>query len=305
MDHKKAIGGTGTVLSLSAGVFLQQNPTFAHDHPHWVTALYVVTVAFLFFTLLQFKLIQRILGVQPIEKVVPLEKPTEVVAPNGIGVGGDVKGSTLGRFGDIIGTEALKEVLAHQRAVAAKTDPPVSSLPSPLPALKCRARWIDAFYEVSPGCWTEVTERTPFTNILAVAMFQNPAAAKEKTGIPLAQIEAQLVFHAPLQDVSVNTAYWLDSDHNRMDIPAGHERCVVLGHFEGEDRERFVSYRNPFASPNRHRHRPVRQLTGDIPIIAASNITVEVILVDRTNRTVEHSTIEICIATHAIQVVSP
>ena len=68
MDTKQAVGGTGTLISLSATIYFQLHPTWATENPLLVKCLYGLTVCFLAFTLLQFKFVQRLLNLRPIEK---------------------------------------------------------------------------------------------------------------------------------------------------------------------------------------------------------------------------------------------
>jgi hypothetical protein len=152
-------------------------------------------------------------------------------------------GNSAGRdnFGQqiIAGRDVYVHPPAEKRAESRGDSP---SGPSPLPSLKCHARWIDAFYEVSLGHWIKLPVRSPFSETMAVATFENPPAPKDQAGIPLKQVEANLKFYGPVENVTVSTAYWLESDNNLMNISAGHESTVILGHFEGDAREKFISY---------------------------------------------------------------
>ena len=53
------------MVGLCASVYLQANPNWATQHPHWVEAVYVFTAIALLFTAFQFRWAQRILGVRP------------------------------------------------------------------------------------------------------------------------------------------------------------------------------------------------------------------------------------------------
>jgi hypothetical protein len=211
-------------------------------------------------------------------------------------------GNSAGR--DNLGQQIIagRDVYVHspvERHAEGRRDVPSGA--NPLPSLRCSARWIDAVYEVSPGRWIKLPGPSSFAEKMAVAIFENPSAPKEQVGIPLKQIEANLKFYSSVENVTVNAAYWLESDNSLMDIPAGHERTIILGHFEGDAREKFISYENRYTVPDRSR-RPVRQLGDPIPIVAAHNIRVDVTLIDRNHRTVEKATIEIALMTQTIQV---
>lgn len=131
---------------------------------------------------------------------------------------------------------------------------------------------------------------------MAVVIFENPSAPKGETGKPLKRIRASIRFRGSIENVSVNAAYWLDSDHSLMDIPPGQERTVVLGHFEGPSRETFVSYDNRYSMPNQSR-RPAHQLSDPTLIAASHNIKADITLIDSDHVTVEKATIEIDIMT--------
>jgi hypothetical protein len=77
-----------------------------------------------------------------------------------------------------------------------------------------------------------------------------------------------------------NTVYWLESDNNLMDIPPVHERTIILGHFEGDAREKFISYENKCIAHDGSR-RAARQLGDPIFVAAAHNVRVDVTLIDR------------------------
>lgn len=108
---RKATGGAGTLIGLCASVFLQSHTSWPKEHPHWVLALYSLTILFFLFMLLQFRFVQRIIGVQAIEDVAP--KHGSVDAKDGIAIGGDVIGSRLdsSRGHTIIGDSALKQLV--------------------------------------------------------------------------------------------------------------------------------------------------------------------------------------------------
>lgn len=176
----------------------------------------------------------------------------------------------------------------------------VAKLPS-LPTLNCRPMWIDAYYEGHPGRWIRADERTPLTTVLAIVVFENPRPPRAEIGTPLKGVEAHLKLHSGVGRESVNTAYWIDYVGNWVDMPSGHERSVVLGHFDG-DGDTFISYENKISSHQVSR-RQVIWNENQTRIVVPHNIAIEVVLMESGmhSRTVEEIIVEIDVVTRAIQ----
>jgi len=216
-----------------------------------------------------------------------------------IAVAGDVSGSVLDTSSGhsflggsaFIGDSAIKEVLADKR-LPPKNMPHM--IPPQLPSLRSFPRWITADYGF-PGCWKKLEPHTLGTRELAVCYFENPAAPKNGVGIPLKRVEAHLKFYSSTETVTINTAYWLQEDANRIDIPAGHERAVVIGHFEGT--ERFVTYENKFSYSHSSEWN-MRPCCDEVSVPVPHHLKIEVVLIELGgNQTVDEAVIEIDVMT--------
>jgi hypothetical protein len=62
-NNRKVGGSAGTVLSLAAAVFLENNPTWGAAHPRVVLALYALATVLCIYTALQWPSVQRLIGI--------------------------------------------------------------------------------------------------------------------------------------------------------------------------------------------------------------------------------------------------
>jgi hypothetical protein len=112
-----------------------------------------------------------------------------------------------------------------------------------------------------------------------------------------------LKIHGATDVKAVNTAYWLNSDRNRMDIPPGHQKSVILGHFNGD--RTFDSYENEYSYSINSAWPASRQLADAISVSVERVIIIEIAIIESTNqhRTIDKVVVEIDVATKNIQVI--
>lgn len=226
----------------------------------------------------------------------------EVKANKGTAAGRDIKNSEVTSFRDVIGTDAIKEVLAHKQALDRSTNLPVPVQTSPMPTLKCVARWVTATYEDHPGKWIKVPENFREAERVAVAIFENPSAPKDRPGIPLKDIEANLKIRGSAGSERINTTYWMNSDCSRMDLPPGQERVLILGRFNKDGL--FLSNENEHTFSIQSDWQGTRYIGEEKHVKSVDTVKVEVNLVESKKpfRTIERVIIEIDVATNGIQV---
>jgi len=283
------------MVSLATSIYLQNHGRFGSEHPLLVYCLYLVTGLLLLFTLVQFKFIQHLLGVQPIETN---ETQPSDSSNRGNAAGRDVVGSSVShQTGDIIGTDAIREKFEHERALLAYQRP-APPLPA-IPVFSSYPRFIDAEY--GGGMWAKLNEPRRFSNKMAVCFFENPPGTDDRAGIAVRQVEARLKFQAgALEPPPVNTAYWLEEEANQISILAGHHVAVIIGNFEGM--ERFITYENKWSHPNSSGFGGWACSPGMHVRLSSEKLIVEITLVEtRNQRTVARATVEMDATTCAIR----
>jgi hypothetical protein len=228
MDAKKSAGGVGTLVGLSASVYLSSHLSWASDHPHWAMGLYIATGIFALFTVLQFSWVQRLFGLQPIENQRPAETKIEA-QDKSIAVGRDAVGSILDSSSghSFIGDSAISAALGRHTVVPpSKSDPPVI-----LQFLKSRSGPSVLKFENRRWVWTPNTLNAHRAIVLYV---ENPLPSPGEPRNPCArEIAARLKFTGDVAGhVAVSErAYWVDEVINNVDIKPGTSKAILLGTF--------------------------------------------------------------------------
>ena len=272
------------VASVAGGLYFTP---WAHEHPDRLARVFFIAIGLA--AVLSFAWV--LMQVNPLGNSGASEKEMHNQAKEG---------------GDQSGNLQFRDVRGNLTVVQPPTTPASKDAPmpkqveiQPLPLLTNQVTWIDAFYESVPGKWVKAEAKTPLTTMLAIVLFKNPSAPRAQFGIPLKDIEAHLKISTAAGSTTVNAAYWLNSDINRMTIPAGHEKAVVIGRFEGDD---FVSHANTHSFPNSGDWMYARE-ADPIRIPAPNDIEIVVTLIEsKTQRTVDEVIVDIAVMTHAIQV---
>lgn len=299
MKKRKSAGGLLGTGSIMLTIIQSIHPEWLGNHP-WVlpASLSLFVLSLLIFSI-QFSWVQWLLGVRPISDEAAGGDNRNAVLRDGIGIAGGMNESSLSTHvgHNLFGTDAIKEHLARERS----NQPPPQLEPAPLPVLKCHAEWIYALYEPSPGAWQRAEPDWMGAEKIAIAVFENPTPAKGLAGIPLRDIEANLNFHGSTR--RVKTAYWFDSNCNRIDIRPGHDSAVVLGRFipNGD----FVSNENTHIFSAQGDWPCVREIGEEKRIMPTDgSIWIDVTLAEsrKPNRTIE--TVSIALTPETCRVIT-
>jgi len=213
------------MIGLCATVFFASHPTWANEHPIWVYAVYGITAVFLFFTILQFRPIQRLMGFQPqYDSAQNQRNPT--AKERGVAVAGDMDRSLIDssvghRYN--IGDSALKILGSPQ---------PVVDSPRPNPVVLKFLRTQTSLLYWENNKWIE-TSHTEAAELGILLWIQNPLAGVGENPNPHARhIAAHIKFKGDFSAQAAifsERAYWLGERENSVSIDPGKSKAVILG----------------------------------------------------------------------------
>lgn len=253
MDTKRSVGGAGTLVGLSASVYLSSHSTWAGDHPAWAWILYIATGIFVLFTVLQFGWVQRLFGLQPLENQKPVERKVEATG-KGIAIRGDVSGSRLDSSSghSYIGDSAIKARLEHERELFEKLSP--QSVFPPTPKIEAKVMPV-----LSLGIYRGSVDVSKYmvnfakiggkSNCYVVSVHNERAAARGEEAVVAEGISASIAlspFGMSSRVTRVPHACWVDEVQNEISLRPGDTAHVLIGITKKDE---WILYENPKRYP--------------------------------------------------------
>ena len=243
-------------MSLCAAVFMQNNPLWIGQHPHWVQALYAVGLVLVTLAAVQFKPVQRLIG---------------ICGPDGEQTG-------MSNAGAYAGKNNTGNQISHSTLNIG------GAFPWPAPEQKTEA--IEATSNLVALAVKHETDAGQFAagRPISLLPIENRIPEGNLRTLAAEGVCASIRFKRDTKEITlIKRAYWTNSAYSRQSIGIHDIKHLVLGSFDGS--KRWIAYDNPgversmwFDDPEMRK--PARQ--AGMEIGWQPGITAEVSVFDET-----------------------
>jgi hypothetical protein len=230
-SRTKAGGGTASsIVTTAIGLYLGNS-----DHPHLAEAFYCIAILAGMYALIQWSVVQKILGLQPIPLPLNVDDKPELADNSGNQAGRDNNGIQLNatQSANIFGDDAVKRLFPS---------PPVTE-PS-WPTLKCdQVILLNVRYDDEEGIWVE-DDKSQFQIMAVKVWFPSQKVESNRTSM---NVYATLRFHG-IEGTSehINRAFWINYAANVAHMKMGDQRLLLLGYVKSR---RWISFENIYERP--------------------------------------------------------